>query len=188
MLLRMRIISSFLSLVLILKVLKTGMMLDSCYDAINSFFFVYMGNGIFLQFTIILIMFIIACSFPFWLLSKQMVQFELKPDSIYPEEQYGLAIWYVVMLIVNPENIYFQQSGYEPDKISQSILTRFFICFFFFIALFIIVIQLLNLLVAIMTDNYSTFRQSSLIYKQMQQVHNIVKLWHLKSWAGPFCQ
>ena len=75
MLLRMRVVCSILSIILIIKTLKAGMQLDYFYDAVNSFFFVYMGNGIFLQFTVMLMMFVIAFSFPFWLLSIQMVQY-----------------------------------------------------------------------------------------------------------------
>ena len=75
-----------LSIILIIKTLNVGMKLDYFYDSINSFFFVYMGNGIFLQFSIIMSMFVIAFSFPFWLLSKQMIEFphgQLIPEEIY---------------------------------------------------------------------------------------------------------
>ena len=103
---------------------------------------------------------------------------------MYPEYKFESAIWFVIMLFVNPENIFFQQDDYNPSDGAFSKITRSFILMFFFLALFIIVIQLLNLLVAIMTDNYSTFRQQSLLYKQIEQVQIISKIWHIK-WLTP---
>ena len=44
-----------------------------------------------------------------------MVQQEKQDNSIYPQYLFGLSFWYVVQLFVNPEDIFFQNDGYEPD-------------------------------------------------------------------------
>jgi len=148
-----RQISTFVVIVMGLKIMYYLKLIPMLTKHIEAFFDIAASIGTFI---VMFLLFILAFSIAFWILGRNQIQYDNLASNEDPDyATFWSALWYVWNICIGNAS---GDSFFLGDNasIEKSTWNHTYLIILFIIATFILLIHLLNMLIAIMSDQFAT--------------------------------
>ena len=150
-----RQISTFVVIVMGLKIMYYLKLIPMLTKHIEAFFDIAASIGTFL---VMFLLFILAFSIAFWILGRNQIQYDELGANEEPDyASFWSALWYVWNICIGNASgdSFFTGKNSDMEK-RESTWNHTYLIILFILATFILLIHLLNMLIAIMSDQFAT--------------------------------
>jgi hypothetical protein len=142
---------------------------------IEAFFDIAKSIGTFI---VMFLLFILAFSIAFWILGRNQIQYDqLESHEEIDYASFWSALWYVWNICIGNASGDSFFVGRNSDIMKESTWNHTYLIILFFLATLILLIHLLNMLIAIMSDQFATNNKILPQIKIQEQLRFVIDKW-----------